>query len=141
MVLCERICAFVEGMPSVPFDMTPCHAGRIELDEGFPEIAIFYGGFVARLPVVALPAMHPFGDAVDDILTIAEYGNCAFRRCVLQASDDGSQLHPVVGGVVARPAVFVMRTGDDDDGRPATTTRVARTRAIRDNINGIHVAP
>ena len=118
----------------MPFDMLPTYVCASDGDELFPQVAVFDGLPFAGFPAVFLPAFDPFGDAIDEVLTVSDDAQGALSGRLLEPSDGGLELHAVVGGMGISPAVFVVLCAINDDGGPASAPRVARTCAIRDNI-------
>ncbi len=80
-----------------------------------PQVGVFGGFFFVAHPALATPFFGPaFGEAVDDVLGVAEDDDVGFYLQGLQANDAGQDFHAVVGGLAkaAREffnAVFVFQ--------------------------------
>ena len=123
------------------FDMVPMHIGVRVGDERFPQIFVFDRVTGACLPAVFLPTFDPLGYPVDQILAVCVYMYGMVSWCVLEADEGGSEFHAVVGRVFCAAAMFACATVMQYDGRPATTSRVAGTGAVGDNVCSVHAVP
>src|SRR6516165_6750059 len=96
----QRIGAFVFGVAGMtahpdPGDIVPSSGGV----EPVPEIDVLDWLLVGGEPPAALPAVHPFGDAVAQILAVAVEAHPAGALQSFQSRDRRRHLHAIVGGV------------------------------------------
>ena len=104
------------------------------------KVAVEHGFAVGFLPALFLPAGHPLGQRVNDVLAIAVHAQLRLRAGCgrLEQVQDGLELTHIVGAVrpaAARPAVVV------DIPCPARRSGVAQRRAVcggNDFLRAVH---
>src|SRR5208283_4111773 len=85
---------------------------------------------VGGAPAVALPVVHPAGDALPNILRIRMQIDGAGAGQRLQRRNSGHQLHAIIGRQLLAAAKFLFHAVIDEDGAPAAGPGIAGTGAI-----------
>ena len=102
--------------------------------EQLPEIGILDRFFIRCLPAIALPAVNPLVDALQDVLRIGVNlpANRALQR--LNGADGSHQLHAVVGGCFLATPEFFFFVPSAQDRSPAARAGVPLAGAIGENL-------
>ena len=124
-------------MPRVTLDPFPDHRMPSACGiQPLPQIDVLHRRPACRTPALALPAVHPFGDAVFYIGAIGDNRDFRRLRQRLQRRNRRHQLHPVVGGqtLATLQGAFLHDCSAlprQHQHTPATRAGIARTGAIR----------
>lgn len=123
------------------FDMMPMHVDVGVGNERFPQVFVFDRIAGTGLPAVFAPSVDPFGNPVDEILTICVDMNGMITRRLLESDECRGEFHPVIRCIDCAAAEFGCTAVVEDNGRPTATSRVAGTGAVGDNVGSIHAVP
>ena len=98
--------------------------------EAAPQILIFHRFSRGGAPAIALPAMHPAGDAVTDIgrIGINSHAAAAFQR--FERHDRRCQLHPVIGRRRLATRKGLLRIAGAQQNAPAARARISAAGAV-----------
>ena len=128
------IAALVIRITAMAFDMGQGHirkAGRIER---LPEIPIEHRTARSGAPALALPAVDPTGEAIDQIFAVGADGQAFGARQLLKALQQrqtSAELHAVVGGLRLRATQLLNAAITETQQRaPASRPGVAPAGAI-----------
>src|SRR5690606_5831387 len=135
----QGIGRLVAGMPGMAPDPTPLDpVTALEFVEFGPEVGVLDRLAVGGLPATRLPATHPFGDALLDVLRIGVDDEFARPAQGLQRPDDREQFHPVVGRVGLAPEQLLAVPAAHHQGAPAAHARIALAGAVGIDVDKRH---
>ena len=132
----ERVGPFVfgvTGMAAHPFpsDLVALCGGV----EPLPQIDILDRLFVGGPPAALFPGVDPLGDAVAQILAVAEEPHPARALQGLQPRNGRHHLHAVVGGERLEPAQLLFDLTIAQDRGPAARTGIAAAGAVGKDLD------
>ena len=81
----DGITTFVIGITAMAFDMGQGHIRKTRCIQRLPEIAVEHSATRGGAPTLALPAIDPTGEAIDQILAVGTDGQAFGTRQLLQA--------------------------------------------------------
>jgi peroxiredoxin len=124
------------GVAGMAFDPAPFDVVRFgRRQQRLPQIDVLDRFLVGGFPAAALPAMHPFGDAVAHVDAVGPQPHAGgpFER--LERFDRRRQFHAVVGRRVFAARQFLFDPAKAQQRAPTAGTRIAAASAVGEDFD------